>query len=437
MIRPAPGVLGTAGRKKAGRGKVAATKPARAATKAAGGATHSVRAEPVEARTVALVDTLERVEVPVTPDVVEVIPAAQGDHAYPVRVGPGAIDVLPELLDGVDRVVLVSCKPVLATPFGQAFAGRLEGQAGFAGTIVLPDGEAGKTLAQLEKAAVQLLQSGATRRSLVVGLGGGAVTDAAGFLAATFMRGIRWVAVPTTVLAMVDAAIGGKTAVNLPVAKNAVGAFHPPIAVLADPDALATLPQRERASGKGEVIKYGALQPGLLDTFASACARPTISAAILATCARMKVDVVADDPTEQGPRKLLNLGHTYGHGVEAAGGFSRYTHGEAVAVGLAYAFRLARRLGRVDDAAVERVEAALVKAGLPVAVPEKLARAALGHMAFDKKRTAAGLRWVLPRSEGRGWRVEWDVEADAAAVEATAAEVVSKERRPAGRGRRS
>jgi 3-dehydroquinate synthetase len=393
------------------------------------------------------------------PAFIEVIPARQGEHEYPVRVGAGAAEDLGPLLERADRVALVTCRRVLGTPLGERLAARLEAEAPLALVHVLPDGEAGKTLAELERAAGRLLRAGATRRSLVVALGGGAVTDAAGFLAATFMRGIPWIAVPTTLLAMVDAAIGGKTAVNLPVAKNAVGSFHPPRAVLADPSALETLSARELSSGKGEVLKYGGLQPALLATFADACAGRTVDPAVIATCARMKVDVVAADPTEQGPRKLLNLGHTYGHGVEAAGRFRRYTHGEAVAVGLAFAFRLARRLGRVDGAAVEAVEAALVRAGLPVRVPASLARAALRYMAFDKKRTAGGLRWVLPitvghdsdaprpqasglrpqpsgpeargprprrdRASGEFWAVEWDVAVEPGAVEAAVEEVIA------------
>ncbi len=153
---------------------------------------------------------------------------------------------------------------MLRTPIGTEVAGWLQGGEPLAVADLLPDGERGKTLAELERAAAALLQAGCTRRSLVVALGGGAVTDAAGFLAAIFMRGVDWLAVPTTLLAMVDAALGGKTGVNLPVAKNAVGAFHPPRAVLADPAALASLPPRELASGIGEVVKYGALDPELL-----------------------------------------------------------------------------------------------------------------------------------------------------------------------------
>jgi 3-dehydroquinate synthetase len=365
--------------------------------------------------------------------VIEIIAARQGEHSYPVHVGRGAARGLAPLLEGVDRVAIITSRRVLGTPIGAEVAGWLQGGEPLAITHFLADGEKGKTLAELERAAVALLQAGCTRRSLVVALGGGAVTDAAGFLAATFMRGIPWIAVPTTLLAMVDAAIGGKTAVNLPAAKNAVGAFHPPRAVLADPAALETLPARELASGKGEVLKYGALHPALLAPFAAACAGKTIDATVLAACARMKVDVVAEDPTEQGPRKLLNLGHTFGHGVEAAGRFSRYTHGEAVGVGLAFAFRLARRMGRVGDPAVEAVEGALHRAGLPVKVPPALARAAARLMVFDKKRTSGGLRWVLPRTRGDAWGVEWDVEAGVEEVQDTVDEVSA----PARRGGRS
>jgi 3-dehydroquinate synthase len=369
----------------------------------------------------------------VIPQVEEVIAARQGDHEYPVRVGAGAAEALAGFATEHDRIALVSCARVLATPLGKAVRRGL-GRAGDLAVVhVLPDGEKGKTLRELERGATALLDAGCTRRSLVVALGGGAVTDAAGFLASTFMRGIPWVAVPTTLLSMVDAAIGGKTGVNLPLAKNAVGAFHPPEAVLADPAALETLPARELASGKGEVMKYGALQPALLSLFAEQSAGAAVPApSVIAACARMKVDVVEADPREKGPRKLLNLGHTFGHGVEAAGKFGRYTHGEAVAIGLAFAFRLARRLGRVGDDAVEAVEARLAEVKLPVRVPAAIAKAGAKLMAFDKKRTEQGLLWVLPRAEGPGsWTVEWDVLADPGAVEATVAEIGAGAARPA------
>ncbi len=360
------------------------------------------------------------------PDVVEVITARQGDHEYPVRVGGGAADLLAGFAEEHDRVALVTCAPVLRTRHGKAVRERLAATGRLALVHVLPDGERGKTLEELERAATALLRAGLTRRSLVVALGGGAVTDAAGFLAATYMRGLPWVALPTTLLAMVDAAIGGKTAVNLPMAKNAVGAFHPPEAVLADPATLVTLPARE-------VMKYGALQPALLASFAERSAGAIPDPAVIAACARMKVDVVEADPREKGPRKLLNLGHTFGHGVEAAGKLSRYTHGESVAVGLAFAFRLARRLGRVGDDAVSAVEAALAGVALPTRVPGGIARAGAKLMAFDKKRGEDGLLWVLPRADGESWVVEWDVPVEPGAVEATVAEIGAAPERAAPR----
>jgi 3-dehydroquinate synthase len=355
----------------------------------------------------------------------EAIAARQDRHAYEVRVGAGAPAALAALCAGRDAVALVSCARVLRTPFGREVAAALHRAAPVELVHALPDGERGKTLAQLERAAGLLLKAGATRRSLVVALGGGAVTDAAGFLAATYMRGVDWAAVPTTLLAMVDAAIGGKTAVNLPVAKNAVGAFHPPLAVLADPAALETLPGRELRSGFGEALKYACLRPELLPRAAELARARRVDAAFVAACARVKVEVVERDPKERGERKLLNLGHTFGHGVEAAGGFSKFTHGEAVAIGLAFAFRLARRMGRVDAAAVDAVEGLLDAAGLPTRVDAPLARRAVRLMGHDKKRTRGGLMWVLPRGAGLDWTVEWDVEAAPRAVEEAVEELIA------------
>jgi 3-dehydroquinate synthetase len=358
----------------------------------------------------------------------EVIEARQGKHAYEVRVGRGAADALPELAAGHDRIAIVTARPVLRCPAAARAIAVLRRETPLAIVHQLPDGERGKTLAELERAAARLLEAGCTRRSLVVAVGGGAVSDAAGFLAATYMRGIPWAVVPTTLLSMVDAAIGGKTAVNLPSAKNAVGAFHPPEAVLADPAALATLPPRELRSGMGEVVKYAAIRPAMMGRVASLGRKPP-GVDLVAACARAKVDVVREDPTELGARKLLNLGHTFGHGVEAAGGFEAYTHGESVAVGLAFAFRLAAVLGRIGPLAVAELEDAISGAGLPIRVPARIAQRAAVLMGFDKKRTAAGLRWVLPRALGATWMVDWDVAADDRAVAEAVRQIVSP---PAG-----
>lgn len=367
----------------------------------------------------------------------EIIEAHQGEHAYEVHVGEGAADGLVVLGAGYDKLAVVSCARVLRTPFAKRLLKRLARGTPVAVVHTLPDGERGKTLAELERGAMKLMKAGLTRRSLVVSIGGGAVSDAAGFLAATFMRGIAWAAAPTTLLSMVDAAIGGKTGVNLPVAKNAVGAFHPPAAVLADPAALATLPLRELRSGMGEVLKYAALDPVLMAKVAAAVPGRAPSAELIAACARAKVRVVEEDPNEKGARKLLNLGHTFGHGVEAAGAFERYTHGEAVSVGLAFAFRLAAVLGRIGPLGVAEVEQAIADAGLPLRVPASIAKRAVHLMGFDKKRTSAGLRWVLPIGDGPEWKVAWDVAVEDRAVAEAVREISEPAvRRSSGKGKR-
>jgi 3-dehydroquinate synthetase len=176
-------------------------------------------------------------------------------------------------------------------------------------------------------------------------------------------------------------------------------------------------------SGLGEVLKYGLLRPELLPGLAAEARAGRVGEETLAGCTRVKLEVVERDPRERAERKLLNLGHTFGHGVEAAGGFRRWTHGEAVAIGMAFAFRLARRMGRVGDAEVERVEAVIRGAGLPVSVDPSSARKARQSMTHDKKRSAAGLLWVLPIRRPRDWAVEWDVVADPAAVREAAREI--------------
>lgn len=363
-----------------------------------------------------------------------VLHARQGGHSYEVRIGSSALAPLASLARKYGSVFVVTSKRVQKTPFGKRALHMLERSGRLKLVHVLPDGEEGKTFIETERGAQALVRAGATRQSLVTALGGGSVSDAAGFIAATFMRGIPWVALPTTLLAMVDAAIGGKTGINLPGMKNAVGAFHPPEAVLSDPRALLTLPPRELRSGLAEVVKYAALDPTLLWRVNALRGRAP-GADLLAACAEAKVSLVARDPLEHGPRKLLNLGHTFGHGVEAAGNFERFTHGEAVAIGIAFAFRLAEKVGRIGPLAVAEMEDALVGAGLPVRLSLAEARRATVLMASDKKRAASGLRWVLPREKGSTWTVEWDVVADPAAVGEAVYEVALRdhpERRSAG-----
>ncbi len=258
--------------------------------------------------------------------------------------------------------------------------------------LALPGGEAAKTFAVFERVIDALVAERLDRGGVVVAFGGGALLDVAGFAAAAYLRGIRWIAVPTTLLAQVDAAHGGKTAIDHPAAKNLVGAFHPPSEVLCDTDLLRTLPPREVRSGLAEVVKHAVIgAPGLLDR-----AGRDEPATFVEEAAAVKLAIVARDPRERGERRLLNLGHTLGHALEQASGYS-LSHGEAVALGLRAACRIAaRHCGFREGAAVE---AALDRCGLPSrgSLPFDALSGALAH---DKKRAGGRLVWVLPVALG-------------------------------------
>jgi 3-dehydroquinate synthase len=281
------------------------------------------------------------------------------------------------------------------------------------GEHVLAAGEASKTLAEFGRAIEALAALGATRDACVFALGGGVVGDLAGFAAACWMRGVDCVQLPTTLLAMVDSSVGGKTAVDIPAGKNLVGAFHPPRAVIADTRVLATLPPRELRAGLAEVVKYGALGDAVffewLQQHADALVAGedhVLSEAIARSC-RHKAAIVERDPFEKGERALLNLGHTFGHAIETEQGYSApgrdaLNHGEAVAVGMVLAAKLSTDLGLADDADRARLQALLERLGLPVAIPAGLdPQALLGRMRLDKKNVAGRLRLVLWRGMGR------------------------------------
>lgn len=259
-------------------------------------------------------------------------------------------------------------------------------------SVALGGGPERKSIATWSGLLDRMVEEGLDREAVLVAFGGGTVLDVAGFAAATYLRGIRWLSIPTTLLAMVDAAHGGKTGIDHPAAKNLIGAFHPPVEVLLDPALLATLPEREMRSGLGEVVKHGVIgDPGLLEM-----AGRDDPATFVERAAQVKLAIVARDPREENERRLLNLGHTLGHAVEVASGYE-LAHGEAVAVGLRAACRIAaEHCGfRHGDA----VAAALDRCGLPAtaAVDADDVRAALAH---DKKRKGERLRWVLPTALG-------------------------------------
>ena len=280
-------------------------------------------------------------------------------------------------------------------------------------SCVLPAGEGSKMLGYFAEVIDALAALGATRDGCVFALGGGVVGDLAGFAAACWMRGIDCVQLPTTLLAMVDSSVGGKTAVDLPQGKNLVGAFHPPRAVFADTAALRTLPERELRAGFAEVIKYGAIAdaPFLawLETHADALLARDDAALgeAIARCCAHKAAIVERDPFEHGERALLNFGHTFGHAIETQQGYGsphndNLNHGEAVAVGMVLAARLSAILGLAESADTDRLTALLRSYGLPTSIPTGLApEALLARMRLDKKNLAGRLRLVLWRGIGR------------------------------------
>ena len=279
--------------------------------------------------------------------------------------------------------------------------------------VVIPAGEQHKTLATVNRLWESFLQAGLERSSTVIALGGGVVGDLAGFAAAVYLRGVRWVALPTSLLSMVDASLGGKTGCDLPQGKNLVGAFHPPSLVLADPQVLATLPETELRNGLAEVLKHGILgDPALFERCSQgwqALLRGQLDPVVRQAMA-VKLRIIQDDPYERGERASLNLGHTLGHALEQASDF-RIKHGEGVAIGTLAAARLAEQMGLAQAGSCgERSKQALDRLGLPTRVPPGLERERiLSAMTLDKKRQSGKLRLVLPTRIGAcRWGVELD-----------------------------
>ena len=339
-----------------------------------------------------------------------------GAHPYAIDIGPGLLgDGARLAAHARGRHALLLSDSQVAPLYAEAVAAAL--RAACPGlklaTHVIPAGESHKTLATFTGAIEALANLGATRDATVYALGGGVVGDLAGFAAACWMRGIDCVQLPTTLLAMVDSSVGGKTAVDIPQGKNLVGAFHPPRAVIADTGALRTLPPRELRAGLAEVVKYGALGDPLFFEWLERERAPLLAGddralaeAIARSCGH-KAAIVERDPLERGERALLNLGHTFGHAIEAEQGYAgadrdALNHGEAVAVGMVLAARLSAMLGMAPESDTERLRSLLRAYGLPVDVPPGLAPAELlGRMRLDKKNLAGRLRLVLWRGIGK------------------------------------
>jgi 3-dehydroquinate synthase len=317
---------------------------------------------------------------------------------YEVAIGRGASGLLPGAA-GEGAAALVTDS--VTGPLYAARALELLREAGArAAEFRLPAGEEHKTLDAVGRLCRGFAEMGLRRRDCVVALGGGVVGDIAGFAAASYMRGARFVQVPTTLVAMTDSSVGGKTGVNLPEGKNLVGAFYQPEGVLIDTDFLRTLPEREMRAGLAEVVKYFALgERGIEPLLRDGGIAPGAEEELIYLCCRAKAGVVARDEREGGARMALNFGHTFGHAIEKRFGYSRYNHGEAVAIGMRLALETGVKLGVTPPGAAREVMGAAEKAGLDTrldATPGELVR----HMSGDKKRSGDGIALVLLRGVG-------------------------------------
>jgi 3-dehydroquinate synthase len=338
---------------------------------------------------------------------VQTIKVDVGHSEYLITIGSGLL---------ADRALIDSQAPgrdvmvVTNTTVARLYLQRLRAGLGERSVFecILPDGEQHKTLQTAGWVFDDLVGKKLNRDAIVLALGGGVVGDIAGFAAACYQRGIGYVQIPTTLLAQVDSSVGGKTGVNHTGGKNLIGAFHQPLAVIADTDTLSTLPDRELSAGLAEVIKYGCIADleflGWLDSNMEKLLERDAEAlthAVARSC-EIKASIVGEDEREHGRRAILNFGHTFGHAIEAATGFERYLHGEAVALGMVMAADFSRELGLIDEAAKERVDGLLRRAGLPTEAPKVGAARALELMQMDKKVLAGKVRLVLLERLGSG-----------------------------------
>ncbi len=340
-----------------------------------------------------------------------IVPVSLGRRSYEIKVGGG---LLPRL--GVECAALKlgrRCAVVTDSNVGKQFAkSAVESlsAAGFQPVLVaVPAGEKSKCLSRVEKCHDQLAKHRLERKSFIVALGGGVVGDLAGFVAATYLRGIPFVQVPTSLLAQVDSSVGGKTGVNLKSGKNLVGAFYQPRLVLCDLDTLKTLPRREYVSGLAEVIKYGVIYDEPLfarlerDLSKLLKRQETTLRDVVARCCEIKAEVVGLDETESGLRAVLNFGHTIGHAIENSSGYGKYLHGEAISIGQVAAAKLSQQVLGLPADEVGRIEKLFIRAGLPVSIKLDAARRKklFAAMLLDKKVSAGEIKFVLAQKIGQ------------------------------------
>jgi 3-dehydroquinate synthase len=331
-----------------------------------------------------------------------VVPVELGARRYEVRIGAFAPDAIAETVavafgPATTGVALLVDGGLADDAHTAALVAALDARLPNVARFDLYQGEACKSLAEIEKTAEWLISRGYDRRAAIVGIGGGATTDHAGFAAAVYLRGIPFATVPTTLLAMVDASVGGKTGVDLMAGKNLIGAFHQPKAVIADLGFLGTLPARERAAGLAEVVKCGFIaDPVILELVEQSGGdlSPELVHELVARAVSVKAEVVASDETESGRRAILNFGHTVGHALEAASGYA-LLHGEAVALGMLAALQLGARLGVGSEEQTERARRLLGRLSLPVDLGRRLDDSVWSRLTVDKKRRGSTIRFVL------------------------------------------
>jgi 3-dehydroquinate synthase len=330
-----------------------------------------------------------------------------GSRSYPIYIDSGLINSTDLLSNYIhSKRVCIVTNDIVAPLYLEAFKNKLDDF--IVDEIILPDGEAEKSLANFNVIMSHLLTHEHGRDTTLVALGGGVIGDITGFAAACYQRGVDFIQVPTTLLSQVDSSVGGKTAINHPLGKNMVGAFYQPKAVFIDIDSLKTLPVREFNAGMAEVIKYGILGDNnfflWLENNLSAIKSgdKDILAAMIEKCCQCKADIVAQDEKESGIRALLNLGHTFGHAIEAEQGYGNWLHGEAVATGMVLAAKLAVAMNLLKVSELRRIEAIILAFDLPIIAPENMGLAEfVRHMRRDKKNIAGKLRFIIPTEIGK------------------------------------
>ena len=328
------------------------------------------------------------------------------ERSYPIAIGSGLLDRLHEFIAPLTPTSIAVVTNTVVEPL---YAQRTQRALADVSTslVVLPDGEQHKQWAAVSQVLDALVHARVDRRGVIIALGGGVVGDIAGFAASIHMRGIRYVQVPTTLLAQVDSSVGGKTGINHPGGKNLIGTFHQPSAVVSDTDTLQTLPARELSAGLAEILKHGLIaDPSYFERMAGSIESMrahdavALADAIAGSCV-IKSSIVARDEREAGERALLNLGHTFGHAIEAMTGYSRWLHGEAVGCGLMLAAELSCLLGTLKASDVQVIETAVTRAGLPTRVDGLSAVTAIEAMRGDKKAEAGQIRFVVLDRIGR------------------------------------